>query len=129
MSIKEGPMRIPWLPLTLLLASPAWSADKTVQIPLHHVPAVEVERHLTRGALRSGVPGAPLDADYASLVPPGVTAWTVDEQRNALSVTGSEEAIRSLRQIVALIDVPSRHVRLSVRVLRLDAPALVRLKA
>jgi len=129
MLMKEGPMRIPWLPLTLLLAAPSWAADKTVMIRLRHVPAIEVERNLARGAFRSGVVGEPRDQDYSSLVPPGITAWTVNDRGNALSVTGSEEAIRSLTRIIHLIDVPTRHVRLSVRVVRLDAADLVWLKA
>jgi hypothetical protein len=126
---KENPMRALWLPLTLLLASSSWAADKTVLIPLHHVSAGEVERSLTRGALRSGVVGTPIEQEGASLIPPGVTAWTVDERRNGLQVTGSEEGIRSLTQIIDLIDVPARRVRLSLRVVRLDAPDLAWLKA
>src|SRR4051812_19236093 len=118
-------MRLPWLPLTLLLASPSWAADKTVLIPLHHVPAIEVERRLTGGVQRSRLSGAPGDQDFTSLVPPGIIAWTADERRNSLSVTGSEEGIGSLTRIIELIDVPARHVRLSVRAVRLDAPELV----
>jgi len=129
MLIKEGSMRNPWLLLTLLLALPSWAADKTVLIPLQHVPAIEVERNLTRGALRSGVSGDPSNQDFTSLVPPGIIAWTVDERRNSLSVTGSEEGIGSLTRIIELIDVPARHVRLSVRAVRLDAPELVWQKA
>jgi hypothetical protein len=126
---KENPMRTLWLPLTLLLVSSSWAADKTVLIPLHHVPAGEVERSLTRGALRSGVIGTPIEQDYASLIPPGITAWTVDERRNGIRVTGSEEGIGSLTRIIELIDVPARHVQLSVRVVRLQPGDLNRFEA
>jgi hypothetical protein len=114
--------------LTLLLASSSWAADKTVLIPLHHVPAGEVERSLTRGALPSWIARTPIEQEGVSLIPTGITAWTVDERRNALSVTGSEAGIRSLTRIIDLIDVPARNVRLSVKVVRLEARDVDRLK-
>jgi hypothetical protein len=105
---KEDLMRILWLPLTLLLAVPSWAADRTVLIPLRHIPATAIDRHVA---------------------PPGITAWTVDEQRNGLSVTGSEEAIRSFTDIIDRLDVLAPSVRLAVKVVRLEAPDLAWLKA
>jgi hypothetical protein len=121
-------MRILWLPLTMLLALPSYAVDKTVFIPLHYVPAIEVDRSLAPGEQRANGPIGTLAPENRGLVPHGIVAWTVDERRNGLSVTGSEEAIRSLSQIIGLLDVPVRHVRLSVRVVRLDDRDRARLK-
>jgi hypothetical protein len=117
---KEDPMRALWLPLTLLLASSARAAEKTVLIPLHHVQASMFERYLMPGEERSAFPGGVVRGQSHSLVPDEITAWTIDARRNALSVTGSEDGIADLKRIIELIDVPTGRVRLSVKVVRLD---------
>src|SRR5690242_11129282 len=105
-----------WLPVAILFAHTLSPPQQSATIRLHHVPAAEVERAL-----------APEDG--RSLVPPGVLAWTVDEQRNALSVSGSAEAISAFRQLVRLIDVTPARVRLSLRILSPETVAMGRLDA
>jgi hypothetical protein len=100
-----------WLPVVSLFALTVSPPRQAAVIRLHHVPAAEVERLLS-------------PEDGHGLVPPGVLAWTVDERRNALSVSGSEEAISAFRQLVRLIDVSPARVRLSVRVLSPEAVAM-----
>jgi hypothetical protein len=106
-------MRALWLALTLLTALPARGADRTVLLRLHHLQAAEVDARLPAGP--------------DGLVPQGITAWTVDERRNALSVTGSEAGIQEFQRVLRLVDVPVGRVRLSVRFVRIDSrdvPAL-----
>jgi hypothetical protein len=57
------------------------------------------------------------------LVPPGITAWSVDPAGNALQVTGDAAAIESLKKIVRLVDIPPARIRLTVRVMDLDTAA------
>jgi hypothetical protein len=63
-----------------------------------------------------------------SLVPDGITAWTVDPQRNTLAATGEPEAVEGLKRLLRLLDVPPRRVRLAARVLQLDPEALAGLE-
>jgi hypothetical protein len=109
-------MSAAWLHVAILFAHTLSPPRQAAVIRLHHVPAAEVERLL-----------APEDG--SSLVPPGVLAWTVDERRNALSVSGSDEAIAAFRQLVRLIDVTPARVRLSVRILSPETVAEGRLDA
>jgi hypothetical protein len=100
-------MRALWLSIGVLLALPAVAAEKTLLIPMRYRRASEIERLL-------------LPENSTSLVPPGILAWTVDERRNAVSVTGSEAAIQELRTVIRLLDVPRSSVRLRVRLVRLE---------
>jgi hypothetical protein len=103
-------MRALWLVLMLLPSLPARGAEKTVLLRLHHLQAADVEARLPAGP--------------DGLVPQGITAWTVDERRNALSVTGSEAGIQEFQRVLRLVDVPVGRVRLSVRFVRIDPSEL-----
>jgi type II/III secretion system protein len=122
-------MRIHWLPLIVLLATPYRAAADAVLIPLHHLRVTEVERQLLPVDDRRAMPGALGAPAERGLIPTGVTAWTADERRNAFEVTGTDEGIQAFKQIVQLLDVPSAQVRLSVRVLPLTAGGLQGLAA
>src|SRR5689334_2694698 len=120
-------MRVSILALLLILAIPAVAADRTETIPLRFISVVELERLLDHApaaaaAIRNDGPG-----DQRGLMPGGISAWTVDATRNRLAVTGSDEAIRELNGIVALLDVPPRQIRLSASVMLLDADAVRKL--
>src|SRR6266581_4322539 len=117
-------MRTLWLPLIALLASPFRAAADTVLIPLHHLRVTEVERQLLPDDDRRPVPGPRAAPAERGLISAGITAWTADERRNAFEVTGTDEGIQSFRQIIRLLDVPARQVRLSLRVLPLAAGSL-----
>src|SRR5438445_5277041 len=121
---REGSMRTHWLPLIVLLATPFRAAADTVLIPLHHLRVTEVERQLLPGDDRHPVPGALAAPAERGLIPAGVTAWTADERRNAFEVTGTDEGIQAFKQIVQLLDIPTRQVRLAVRVLPVAAGRL-----
>jgi len=122
-------MHTHWLPLVVLLATPFREAADTVLVPLHHLPVTEVERQLLPGEEHAPLPGALAARAERGLIPAGVTAWTADERRNAFEVTGTDEGIQSFRQIIRLLDVPARQVRLSLRVLPLVAGSLHGLSA
>jgi hypothetical protein len=126
---KEGSMRTYWLTPIMLLAAMLPAAANSVIIPLHHLSAAEVERRLLPHEARAQLQEAQAVLEQRVLVPEGVTAWTVDERRNALEVTGFDEGIQSLRHIIQLLDVPPPQVRLSVRVLPLVDGGLTGLTA
>jgi hypothetical protein len=108
--LKEVLMRPLCLTAVLALAlaaSPILAADKTIVLRLRHYPATDIDRVL-------------LPENFESPVPAGILAWTVDERRNSVSVTGSEAAIREFRKLVRLIDVPKPQVRLAVRMVRIE---------
>ena len=54
----------------------------------------------------------------ASLVPIGITSLSPDDTKNSLTITGTPEAVRQIEEIVRLLDVKPREVRLQVRILR-----------
>ena len=122
-------MRISYwfLVAALSLALPAYAADRTEQIRFRYASAVEVERIFEPTSLAP--PGTGGLGGVRALIPPGISAWTVDAQRNILSVTGEPEAIESLKNIVRLLDVPARQIRLEVRQLNLDDGVIRRLMA
>jgi len=137
-------MRLAVLAFGLLLAVPAAAADRTEQIRLQYLQVSEVESLLTppaeRGpefALRQttnngqvvvpslpSIPGRGMLIAGTHLVPDGITAWTADPRKNVLVVSGEPAAIERLRTIIKLVDVAPTQVRLSVRLLKLDAAAL-----
>ena len=53
-----------------------------------------------------------------------VAAWSADARRNGLWVTGSDEAIGSLKNILRLLDIQPRELRLTLRIARLDPAAV-----
>lgn len=117
-------MRTHWLPLIVLLATPLRAAADTVLIPLHHLPLTDVERQLLPLEDRRPVPGRLAAPAERGLIPAGITFWTADERRNAFEATGTDEGIQAFKQIVQLLDIPARQVRLAVRVLPLAAGGL-----
>jgi hypothetical protein len=127
--LKEGSMRIHWLPPVVLLAASLPAAADSILIPLHHLSATEIERRLLPGDGHTPAPSGWVAQEERGMVPAGVTAWTVDERRNAFEVVGSDQGIQSFRQIIQLLDVPAPQVRLSVRVLLLVGGGLPGLTA
>lgn len=116
-----------------LVAIPAHAADRTEIIPLAFISAPELDTFLTGGDHRvqydSGK-GTQVAAQGTgglggksaqNLIPKGISAWAADARKNTLSVTGSDEAIDQLKQIVRLLDIPARQVRMTVRLVELDA--------
>jgi hypothetical protein len=103
-------MRYLWLPILFLLAFPAYAAEQTHTFPLRHRTAAEIDQQLVDSA-RLAAPGR-------GLVPDGISAWSVDDRRNALVVTGSAPALERLTQVLRLIDIPVPRVRLGVRPVR-----------
>jgi hypothetical protein len=112
-------MRSLWICLLLLAVMPARAEEKSEVIPLRYLPAGELERAL--------IPRDAVGTLHIPL-PAGLLAWTVDARQNALTVAGSEAAIQELKTIIRLLDVPPIHVRLAVRRLRADDPAIAALK-
>src|SRR5260370_16915732 len=121
---REGSMRIHWLPLIVLLATPFRAAADTVVIPLHHLRVTEVERQLLPDNDRRPVPGPRAAPAERGLISAGITAWTADERRNAFEVTGTDEGIQAFKQVVQLLDVPTPQIRLSVPAPPLPSSAL-----
>src|SRR5205823_4662058 len=64
----------------------------------------------------------------AGVLPDGIWAWTVDERRNAFRVCGSEKGIEELQRLLGLLDVPARSLRVTVRLVPMDAAAVAALK-
>jgi hypothetical protein len=134
-------MRAILLPLVFLLATPALAAVRTEEIRFKHHPAIDFERMLLAaqwpGLDLSRAPVAPGEQPARSssgvvaqsLLPEGIVAWSVDAERNSLSVTGEAEAVEQVKSIVRLIDVPARRIRLSVTAFRPDAPTAGQLRA
>lgn len=108
-------MRTLGLWMLLLAALPVRAEVKSERIALQYLPASEFERLL--------VPGASSNVALPQL-PAGLFAWSVDMRQNVLTVAGSSEAIESLKQAVRLLDVPPLPVRVSLRGLRAEDPAV-----
>lgn len=112
----------------MLIALPAHAADRSEVIPLSYLQAAELDQFLANGGSQTGPfgGGSGLRAkglggkDAPSLIPSGIQAWAVDERKNALTVTGDEEAIEQLKRIVRLLDIPARQIRMTVRLVELD---------
>ena len=99
-------MRLSCLALTLALAVPALAADRTETLVLRHLPAAELERILVR--IRHPPPRRERRRSWWKRdLSRGIGAWTVDTERNGLAVTGTREAIRQLKAIVTLVDIPA----------------------
>jgi hypothetical protein len=91
----------------LLAALPTLAAEKTVTLRLRHYPVADIDRMLLPES--TGLPFSP-----------GILAWTADDRRNTVTVTGSETAIQRFRELVRLIDIPKPRIRLAVRLLRIE---------
>jgi len=104
-----------WTLLALLPPPAGLAADRTETIPLRCASAVQLDRMLRPGA-----------AD--SLVPSGLVAITLDPQGNTLTVSGSDESIQEFKNLVRLLDVPAKRIRLSARFIPLDGAAIQELK-
>jgi hypothetical protein len=108
-------MRVLALSLALL-ALPAAAADRTEEIRLQYISAGDLmtfllprPAHEQGGGL--GGPDRP-----RGLVPVGI-AGLATPSAGVLSASGSEEAIQQLRNIIRLVDIPRRRIRLSVRLI------------
>jgi hypothetical protein len=112
----------------MLTALPAHAADRSEVIPLSYLQAAELDQFLANGGSQTGPfgGGPALGArglggnKNRSFIPSGIQAWAVDERKNALTVTGDEEAIEQLKRIVRLLDIPARQIRMTVRLVELD---------
>ncbi len=78
---------------------------------------VRTERIALRFVSPSEVVAA-LKASAAGALPPGAVELTPDDRDNTLSVRGSDAAIAKVKELVALLDVPARTVRVKLRVVR-----------
>ncbi|MFN3653078.1 MAG: secretin N-terminal domain-containing protein [Armatimonadota bacterium] len=128
--------------LSLLFVAPARAENRTEAIPFRFTSAAEVERILESGGgglsfgsiaegasqeeyellpadLLPSVPPAGRGREGArSLVPAGITAWSVDSRANQLWVTGTPEAIGKLKELTELLDHPVQRVRITIQAVR-----------
>lgn len=124
-----------------LIAFPAPAADRTETIPLKFLSAPELEQWLTLSSSFGRYVGSYRGISYqepkpdadgkraASMIPEGIDAWVADARKNTLTLTGSREAREQLKQVVRLLDVPARQVRVSVRLLKLEPAQVAELQA
>jgi hypothetical protein len=63
-----------------------------------------------------------LGGTAVALIPPGLTSWTADTIHNTLVVTGPKDAVARLKDVIRLLDVPARAVKLEVRTMHKTAP-------
>ena len=128
-------MRLTWLPLALLLAAPALPAHAATQVRLQFISPSELEEMLrTWGTKRPlAQAGQVKDAEglgvepggsVRGMVPEGITGLSADSRTRSLWVTGTEDAIQSLKNIVRLLDIPARRLQVALQVVRPDAAAL-----
>jgi len=136
-------MRLPLALAALALAAsfPAAAADRTESISLKYVSPTELETvllgnatlRLGPGALRngglggggfgSGLGGGGLGGG-GTKVPRGITALTANDRDRVLTVSGSEEAIVQVKNLVRLVDIPPRQIQVTVRGLELKPAPL-----
>jgi hypothetical protein len=90
-----------------LAAAPAAGADRSEVIRLEHAAAADV--------LATLIPeGSKLnEAGRVGLIPAGLSGLSISSAK-ALSVSGTGEAIRKLRELIRLVDIPRQIVRLRV---------------
>jgi hypothetical protein len=116
-----------------LLTLPALAAEKSESIPLSFVSPAEVIEILNEPGRNRAIWLEAFQADLAtfrpSLIPSGVSAWAADSDRRALSVTGTEEGIAQLKQILRLLDIPRRRLKVVARAVQLTAPEREALRA
>ena len=122
-------MRLPLALAALALAAsfPAAAADRTESISLKYVSPTELETvllgnatlRLGPGALRNGGLGG-----GGTKVPRGITALTANDRDRVLTVSGSEEAIVQVKNLVRLVDIPPRQIQVTVRGLELKPAPL-----
>ena len=117
-----------------LVATPVLAADRTEVIPLAFLSATELDQFMTSDTIGTGVGGLRrgkgIDGkDRLDLMPKGISAWAVDARKNAVSVSGSDEAIDQLKKIVRLLDIPARQIRISVRLVELSPAGAAALRA
>ncbi len=116
-------MRAAWMLLAFSLALPAAAAERTETFRLRYLPVTEADRIFFQprdsaaGGLGGGLGGA-------ALVPEGLAAWSVDARAGTVTVTGTEQALGQVRDLLRLLDVPLARVRLSLRVLEVGPEAL-----
>jgi hypothetical protein len=96
--------------LLSLIALPAAAA--TERIPLTFASPTVMVQLLTNTLPSPGSGGL----GGRGLLAEGISALAATTSPNALVVDGAPEAIEHLRQIIRLIDIPPRKIRLSVRV-------------
>src|SRR2546421_6743499 len=97
--------------IALLLVLQTGTVTQTIK--LKHAP---IESALTvLGGIRWKSPESPLPArPQIEGLPYGITFWCVDEVENSLTVSGTQEAVGSIKQTLELMDIPTRPVQLAV---------------
>jgi hypothetical protein len=109
-------MRAYCLALSLLampIAAVTAEEYRTEVIPLHFLQVSQFPQLLE---LRTDRQTTLRDA----LLPRGIVAWGTDTRANALSLTGTEDAVAQTKQVLRLLDIPPRRIRISFRTPRLD---------
>jgi hypothetical protein len=102
--------------LLISLAPPPATRTETIQ--LIHFPAGKLA---TVGVLeREDLIGGLIDGRTRILLPDGIAAWTVDDSRNTVTLTGTDKAIQEFKNIVRLVDVPPAQIQVAVRVLQVQ---------
>lgn len=121
----------------LLLAAALLQAPvaKTEIIPLKYCSAVKFEQYLvstrvvpTRSLEIQGREPGPWPGDRTDTssvpgvsIPRGIQALSVLQNRNAIVVTGDAAGLAEVRDLVRLLDIPTREIRFQARAVRLDA--------
>jgi hypothetical protein len=116
---------LPALSGAVALAQPAARAETEAAVRLRHALPSDVARLLIapspsvyagRDRQQSRNPDGTLETVPAStLLPPGVTSVAPDDARHLLRVRGDRDGVAQFRDLVRLMDVPRRAVRLQFR--------------
>jgi len=108
---------------------------KTEIIPLKYYPAVKFEQSLvssrvvpTQSLEIQGLDFTPKARNRSSAssvpgvsIPRGIQAVSVLQNKNAIVVTGDAAGLAEIRNLVRLLDIPAKEIRLQARAVRLDA--------
>lgn len=102
--------------MAVAVAAPAMASSRqdTVHavIPLKHVPAMRAQKLIASGTMRSN------QQKPEPLKIAGMDYIAVDTVRGAVLAVGTEKAIKELREIVALLDVPIPALVVDLRILQ-----------
>jgi hypothetical protein len=96
-----------------------WVTPARVE-PAH---TVIVLRHTTGAIASNALSGARRADGGTGITVEGLEYWAVDERKNAVLAVGTAAALRELRQIVELVDVRPKALRISARFLRTERDA------
>jgi hypothetical protein len=117
-------MRAICLALTLAAVPSAAAEYRTEVIPLRYFQVSQFQEVVAAPTFR-GERRLPLKD---ALLPKGIIAWAADTRANSLAVTGTAEGLNSVKQVLRLLDIPPRQIRISVSTPRLDEGLLKELQ-